>query len=96
MYEEEIKKCLCGILSSGISRIRLRAEYGEKIEEISIDAVHLHNLPKILINYTEEKFNYYWLVEKPSYVRDLGEFDSFYAVYWERIESILKKGEGGQ
>src|SRR5436309_1190629 len=61
----DIADVLLEILTTGILRIRSMG----RSEHSSLEADHLHNLPALLQNYSPELLQYYWEVERPSFIR---------------------------
>lgn len=61
----EIAAILLEILRWGILRIRNSADDGDRSV---IEADHLHNLPDLLRDFSRPKLDYYWKVERESFI----------------------------
>lgn len=80
---KEIANILLKILSEGLLRIRASADDAERCFD---EADHLHNLPNLLADYSPELLDFYWDVERPSYIArtprtDLDRFERL----WEEL-----------
>ena len=64
----EIAVIVCEILRTGLLRIRI----SQDVESCQVEADHLHNLPSLLVDFRPELLNYYWRVERPSYISRCG------------------------
>lgn len=76
---------LLEIIKAGVLRSRASGWAGDA-RRSAIEMDHIHNLPDLLIDFTEPKLKYYWEVERPAFVeqlvpKDLGMFKSL----WERL-----------
>jgi hypothetical protein len=60
----EIAEIVCEILRTGLLRIRTLGDAARCASE----ADHLHNLPGLLANYKTDLLDYYWQVERVSFV----------------------------
>jgi len=61
----EIAEIICEILRVGILRIRNLDSQDAKL--CFFEADHLHNLPSLLMDYSQEKLDYYWYAERVSF-----------------------------
>lgn len=68
---EEIKRRLLKILESGVLNIRYLINKGE-YKYCLVEADHIHNLPGLIENFSQELLNYYLDVEVDQYLRDMG------------------------
>lgn len=90
----EIAKVIAEILQTGLLRIRALGWSG-KSEDCAREADHLHNLPRLLNDYSLDSLRYYWEVERPAYCsRGDGNATAF-APAWERLHHLLKQGGKG-
>ena len=60
----EVSEILCEILRTGLLRIRTL----DDADRCMLEADHLHNLPGLLVKYKPELLDYYWRVERPSFI----------------------------
>src|SRR3954453_11829226 len=63
----EVSQIILAILKTGLLRVRSLAWSGQ-VDRCATEADHLHNLPGLLADYSEEMLQYYWDVERPSYI----------------------------
>ena len=63
----EIAEIVCEILRIGLLRIRAQGWDGNP-KRCAIEADHLHNLPGLLANYKVDLLDYYWQVERASFI----------------------------
>lgn len=68
----EIASVLLNILTVGLLRIRASASYGE-FGRCAIEADHIHNLPHILRDFSRPLLNFYWDVERASFLAQTTE-----------------------
>ena len=61
----EIAELVCEILRTGLLRIRALGD-GDRC---AVEADHLHNLPGLLANYKPELLDFYWRVERESFIK---------------------------
>ena len=85
-----IKDSLSDILHRGLVRFRLMSEHDIDPHLLAKDSNHLHNLPDLLVNFSEKKLAYYWNIERPNFIRDIGGDDGYYTRYWERIGELIE------
>jgi hypothetical protein len=86
---EKIAPVILEILTVGLLRIRACA-WESNVDRCAIEADHLHNLPRLLAEYTPEALAYYWEVERPSFqARSAGEDFGSFSVLWDRLEASL-------
>jgi hypothetical protein len=64
---KEITDVLTEILTTGLLRIRALGWSGYS-ERCAIESDHIHNLPDLLAHYSPERLDYYWNVERTSYI----------------------------
>jgi hypothetical protein len=81
----ELAPILLNILETGLLRIRSLA-WSDRADLCAVEADHIHNIPSLLEDYTEDKLRYYWEVERISYIERSGdEHDFVWAPLWERL-----------
>jgi hypothetical protein len=80
-----VSETLLSILETGLPRIRSLAWSGGA-ERIALEADHIHNLPRLLADYSPDRFRHYRDVERPSYI-DQTPADQLEALdpFWERL-----------
>ncbi len=84
------------MIQYGLLKIRAYG-WAERPELCAIEADHLHNLPDVIADYSDDRLAYYLDVERPaylSYIKDCGgqsllETIEAWEPYWERIEAYL-------
>ena len=82
----EIAVILCEILQTGLLRIRILDDPARS----RIEADHLHNLPRLLIDYHPQLLEYYWNVERTCYMgQSTAEENSFFDTLWESLGQRL-------
>jgi hypothetical protein len=83
---QEIAAIVTEILRTGLLQIRIAGWSGDSNLAAQL-ADHLHNLPNLLQDFSEEKLTFYWDVERPSF-RDSVD-DSLVKPYtdlWAQLE----------
>ncbi len=86
---DEISQVLLRILSTAILRIRHLGVQG-CAEECEIEADHVHNLPALIQDYSPERLEYYWSIERVHYLKlkegmSLGEF----VPLWDELSVLM-------
>lgn len=81
----EISPIIASILETGLLRIRTLAWSGQA-ERCATEADHIHNLPGLLADFSQERLAYYWEIERTAYVASTPE-ESLQGWYplWERL-----------
>jgi len=80
----EIAEIIIELLQASLLRIRILGGSGDS-KRCAVEANHVHNLPDLLRNYTPGRLHYYWTVERPEFMRDIGALDREYQVLWNRL-----------
>ncbi|HYV38875.1 MAG TPA: hypothetical protein VE988_24540 [Gemmataceae bacterium] len=80
---------LVQILNIGLLRIRA-AGWENQAEACAREADHLHNLPSLLTDFSEDRLLYYWEAERTSFIEQsanarIGQF----ADLWSELEKLL-------
>jgi hypothetical protein len=79
----EIADILLEIIEYGILRARATADRKQAVLELD----HIHNLPALIRNYSEDALGYYWSVEKPTIVEHCGPSEvSIFEPLWALLE----------
>jgi hypothetical protein len=63
----EIAEILTEILTTGLLRIRAQGWSGNA-ERCAVEADHIHNVPDLLAHFSPDRLDYYWNVERYSYI----------------------------
>jgi hypothetical protein len=82
----EISEILLGLLERGLLRVRSLAWSG-RADLCAVEADHLHNIPSLLSDYSEEKLRYYWEVERPCFIEQMPPDQ---LVAWEALWEPLR------
>lgn len=86
----EVADILLAILTMGLMRVRALAWDGRSAL-CAIEADHIHNLPELLRNYSQELLLYYWDVERPSYVQQVPEDHlAGWEPLWEKLRPFAE------
>jgi hypothetical protein len=85
---EDITEVLSEILATAILRIRAAGWAGDA-KRCAIEADHVHNLPALLLNFDEGALQYYWDVERPSFVSESVDSKSFDPL-WKKLQSAMQ------
>lgn len=88
-----IAEILFNILRIGLLRIRAKG-WSNNAPACASEADHLHNLPDLLSNFSVERLNYYWDVERVGFIEhtaadDLKEFEP----WWNRLAQHIHGAE---
>jgi hypothetical protein len=88
----EIAEALTEILTTGLLRIRFLGWSGNA-ERCAIEADHIHNVPDLLAHYSPERLDYYWNVERSSYISqtpaaELAGWEPLWRQLNEHIEAL--------
>ncbi len=89
----EVSDILLGIVELATLRIRAAAWSGDT-RRCEVEADHIHNIPALLRNFSTEALQYYWEVERPSFVDrctagpiDCRDFEPL----WSRLGPLTKQ-----
>jgi hypothetical protein len=82
---DEIAEALCAIIEIGILRVRNQAHVNA--EACSVEADHLHNIPKLLTEFYPELLDYYLDVERSSYLSS-SVSHAAYIPHWEKLLAL--------
>ncbi len=91
MCPSPIAEVLLDILHHGLLACRA-AGWAGHAERCAMDADHLHNLPDLIADYSADRLQYYWDVERPSFAArcDPGEL-RFWEEQWERLRPFVEQ-----
>ena len=82
----DIAEAITKILATGLLRIRALSGSGLAAQS-AIEADHLHNLPRLLVDFSPECLAYYWNAERVAY---LGQIAPDRRAVWEPLWEQLK------
>jgi hypothetical protein len=86
---QEITAIVAEILRTGLLQIRIAGWSGDS-NLAAILADHLHNLPNLLSDFSEEKLTYYWDAERPSFRDSVDEsLVKPYCELWAQLEPYV-------
>jgi hypothetical protein len=78
------------MLRTGLLQIRVLGWDGQA-GLCAEEADHLHNLPGLLADYSEEKLRYYWDVERPIYARRIpAARQGIWASHWDQLRPFVE------
>lgn len=84
---ESVAEILAQILKCGILQARAAAWSGDA-ELCAALTDHIHNLPDLLADFSEERLTFYWDVERPTFVRSVAaDASSPYTVFWDELRT---------
>jgi hypothetical protein len=91
----EIAEIILDILAHGVLRARAAGWSGDS-RRSALETDHIHNLPDLLRNFSSERLQYYWEVERPSFVSAVGsgkqaEFEPLWQRLEEQVEALALK-----
>ncbi len=81
---DEIAEVILSILQNGLLRVRALAWQGQA-DLCGVESDHIHNLPDLLADYKPEKLHYYWNVERPEYIRHVGDQLDGWEELWQQL-----------
>ena len=85
----EIAEVILEILQTGLLGIRALGWSGNSAA-CAGEADHLHNLPRLLSDYSPALLRYYWEVERPAYCSRSEGNPAAFASAWEHLHHLLK------
>jgi hypothetical protein len=80
----EIAEIIVELIETALLRIRARGWAGNSAR-CAVEADHVHNLPRLLSDFSPERLRYYWEMERPAFSREVGEEDGGFHDLWERL-----------
>ncbi len=88
---DPIAEVLTEILQVAMLRIRIFGQQGESRKCVH-EADHVHNLPVLLCDYHPELLDFYWNVERPLLLKQLGETECVaFNPLWERLCGLISQ-----
>ena len=85
----EVAEVIGEILRTALLRIRSRG-WNQDAIACALEADHVHNLPSLLTNYSEDLVRFYLDHERVHYVQKGGTVGHFEEL-WQRLESLLAR-----
>ena len=79
------------ILESAVLNVRMLSAEKKKVGQCQLEAEHVHNSPKILMHERPEDEDYYWEVERTSYME---EVDPSVPLKFAQLWSELQESRG--
>ncbi|HTR43468.1 MAG TPA: hypothetical protein VMH87_17790 [Pseudomonadales bacterium] len=87
--DAEVKIAIKQILSESLLSIRLQGALGNH-KNCEIEADHVHNLPVLLINFSDELLAFYYNVERKAYLAQSGgKYPLTYDAHWKVLAMRL-------
>src|SRR5262249_41628617 len=82
----EISEILSAIVRAGLLRIRSLGWSG-RADRCAIEADHIHNLPDLIEDFSQERLAYYWDIERPAYIAQVPEEQrNGWETLWEQLQ----------
>jgi hypothetical protein len=89
----DIAEVILEILSRGTLRIRAFAG-SQQSKKCFIEADHLHNLPHLIAHYHPELLRFYWITERPIFMRQVPEEERRdLEPLWNRLSELIERHE---
>jgi len=86
---KSIRDLVLELLRVGILRCRAFA-WSKDPNRCAVEADHVHNLPDLLADYSPEKLQYYWDVERPSFLDSTAEGDHVqFEALWQQLDPLI-------
>lgn len=87
----DIAVVLLRIINTALLRIRRLAQDGMS-ERCEIEADHVHNLPSLLEQYSDELLVFYWNVERPEFISQSPEnSQGQFSIEWDTLSQLLER-----
>jgi hypothetical protein len=85
----DVARVLLQILEFALLQIRARGWQGDG-QGCAREADHVHNLPALLTNYSDELLRFYWEVERPSFIKRCAPADrEGYEPLWAELAELV-------
>ncbi len=91
----EIAKILLQIIHSGILKARSQG-WSKNAEGSVLELNHIHNLPRLLSDFSRENLDWYWEKERPRYIevhQSLGRSETGFEDMWKELGRAMKRME---
>jgi hypothetical protein len=87
----EIAEILVDLIRTALLTIRFKGWKGDSAG-CAAEAEHADNLPDLLRDFSVGKLRYYWEVERPAFMRQVGNLDlEQYQHLWDRLSAHVNK-----
>ena len=86
----DVAATLLEILSQGLLRARAAGWAGDAAGAAA-EADHVHNLPGLLADYSQERLWCYWDVERPAFSDRAADRAAAFRPLWERLRSHAER-----
>ena len=85
----DVARIVLQILQVAVLRIRASG-WGGDGSRCAAEADHVHNLPALLIDYSDELLRFYWQVERPTFMKRCRPADlKGYEPLWAELAEIV-------
>jgi hypothetical protein len=84
---------VCDILRMGLLRIRA-LDWNQNPGRCAVEADHLHNLPGLLSSFKPELLDYYWNIERISFIQQSSRDDvAGFEPLWQSLAEHIHSGK---
>jgi len=90
----EVAEVIGEILRTALLRIRSRG-WNQDAAACAVEADHVHNLPSLLTNYSEEQVRFYLDHERIHFAEKVGSVAHFEEL-WQRLASLVSRSAAAQ
>jgi hypothetical protein len=89
----DVARVLLQILQVAVLRIRAGGWEGDG-PRCAAEADHVHNLPALLMDYSDELLRFYWQVERPSFMKRCrpADLEGYEPLWAELAELVSARG----
>lgn len=89
-----IAKIILEILTQGILRARAAGWAGDA-NRCALESDHIHNLPRLLSDYSPAGLKYYWEAERPAFMSQISAEElKFWEPWWQRLSEHVGTPQG--
>jgi len=82
---------LAEILKWGLLRIRIAGQQGDG-RRCAQESDHIHNLPGLIVDYAPQLLAYYWRIERPILIKQVGEGEcKMFEEPWARLKLLVER-----
>jgi hypothetical protein len=94
MCPPEVARVVLQILEVALLQIRASG-WADDSGRCALEADHVHNLPSLLKNYSDELLRFYWEVERPAYIKRCAPEDlQAYEPLWASLAELVPTAGG--
>ena len=88
----DVARVVLQILQVALLRIHAGGWEGD-VSRCAAEADHVHNLPGLQMDYSDELLRFYWQVERPSFMKRCGPADlKGYEPLWAELAELVSAG----